>query len=79
MLQLLDRVIPVGTNMATKIPYERVRDVVSGKNLHSMCNFPNSILESYIQNKMNKTLKGKNCAIGCLLVALFLKLWCIYY
>lgn len=59
MLQLFDTIIPVETNMATKKPYKRVRDIVSSKNLYSTCKFSNSILESYTQNKMNKTLKEK--------------------
>lgn len=91
MLQLLDIVIPAGTNKATKKPYKRVRDVVSGGNLYSTCEVLNSILASHTQNKMNikrkklgnKTRWGFGSAVDVPIrhstVAVFSKLWCIYY
>lgn len=68
MLQLLDTVIPAGTNKATKKPYKRVRDVVSGRNLYSTFEVLNSILASHTQNKMNikrKKLGNKMLDGGC--------------
>lgn len=81
MLQLLDTVIPAGTNKATKKPYKRVRDVVSGGNLYSTFEVLNSILASHTQNKMNikrKKLGNKmldGCCVFKALVYLLLRIY----